>query len=174
METSIRLATEADVTVLRDALVLALAWRDPAFPPDPERYLRDSGHGHLIEPWGRPGDAALIAESAETPTGIAGAAWYRFWSREDHSYGFVDESIPELGIGVHHVYRGRCIGSALLVRLLEQARQQGIGAVSLSVERDNPALRLYRRLGFVVVGEVGNAHTMVKTLLPGMISLRSL
>jgi ribosomal protein S18 acetylase RimI-like enzyme len=161
METSIRLATESDIAVLRDALVLALGWRDPAFPPDPERCLQESGHGHLIEQWGRPGDTALIAE---TPAGIAGAAWYRYWTREDHSYGFVDESIPELGIGVHHPYRGRGIGKALLVRLLEHARQQGIGAVSLSVERDNPALRLYSFLGFVVAGEVGSAYTMVKTL----------
>lgn len=164
MEVSIRLATETDGAVLRDALVLALAWRDPAFPPDPERYLQESGHGHLIEPWGRPGDTALIAE---TPTGVAGAAWYRFWTHEDHSYGFVDEPTPELGIGVHHPYRGSGIGKALLIRLLDHARQQGIGAVSLSVERDNPAVRLYSALGFAVVGEVGNALTMVKRLLQG-------
>ena len=164
MQASIRLATEADFAVLRDALVLALGWRDPAFPPDPERYLQESGHGHLIEHWGRPGDTAFIAETAETPAGIIGAAWYRYWTREDHSYGFVDEPIPEFAIGVHHPYRGRSIGEALLVRLLEHARQQGIGAVSLSVERDNPAVRLYRSLGFVVAGEVGNAYTMVKTL----------
>ncbi len=161
MKTTIRLATEADVTVLRDALVLALAWRELTFPSDPERYLRESGHGHLIEQWGRPGDLAVIAE---IPAGVAGAAWYRFWTREDHSYGFVDETIPELGIGAHHSCRGRGIGKALLVHLLEHARQQEIGAVSLSVERDNPAVRLYRGLGFTVVGEVGNAYTMAKEL----------
>jgi len=74
VSSSIRRATEADTAALRDALVLALAWRDPAFPPDPERFLRESGHGRLIDQWGRPGDAAVIAE---TPSGIAGAAWYR-------------------------------------------------------------------------------------------------
>ena len=58
-------------------------------------------------------------------------------------------------------------GKALLVRLLEHARQRGLGAVSLSIERDNPAVRLYSALGFIVVGEVGNAYTMVKKLLPG-------
>jgi L-amino acid N-acyltransferase YncA len=67
----------------------------------------------------------------------------------------MDESIPELGVGVYHRYRGCGIGKALLIGLLEHARQQGIGAVSLSVERDNPALRLYSALGFVVAGEVG-------------------
>lgn len=163
METSIRIATESDVAALRDALVLALGWRDPAFPSDPERYLRESGHAHLIEPWGRPGDTALVAETPETST-VAGAAWYRFWTHENHSYGFVDEPIPELGIGVHHPYRGRGLGKALLLRLLEHARRQGVGAVSLSVERDNPAVRLYSSLGFAVVGEVGNAHTMLKRL----------
>lgn len=36
-----------------------------------------------------------------------------------------------------------------------------MGALSLSVERDNPAAALYRRFGFAPVAIVGGADTMV-------------
>ena len=43
--------------------------------------------------------------------------------------------------------RGRGIGSALIGRLQDEARQRGC-ALRLRVNPDNPAARLYRRLGF--------------------------
>jgi hypothetical protein len=47
--------------------------------------------------------------------------------------------------------------------LLDRARPLH-SAVSLSVSRDNPALRLCRRFGFQVVGAEGGSITMVKHL----------
>jgi ribosomal protein S18 acetylase RimI-like enzyme len=44
-------------------------------------------------------------------------------------------------------YRGRCIGSALMGRILWEGDATGV-PVTLHVERNNPALELYRRLGF--------------------------
>jgi ribosomal protein S18 acetylase RimI-like enzyme len=41
------------------------------------------------------------------------------------------------------------VGGTLLRALLETARSQGFGALSLSVERGNPAAELYERNGFV-------------------------
>jgi RimJ/RimL family protein N-acetyltransferase len=75
-------------------------------------------------------------------------------------YGFVDESTPELGIAVSPEVRGRGIGRALLASLIEHARAAQLPALSLSVESDNPALRLYERLGFEKVGRVENAWTI--------------
>ena len=40
------------------------------------------------------------------------------------------------------------MGRALLEALLTTARAQGYRALSLSVDRENPALRLYERVGF--------------------------
>jgi ribosomal protein S18 acetylase RimI-like enzyme len=48
----------------------------------------------------------------------------------------------------------------LLESLLEQARSEGYGQISLSVEADNPALRLYEQHGFARVGERGGALVM--------------
>ena len=50
--------------------------------------------------------------------------------------------------------RGRGLGTALLRDLLAEGERTG-KAVSIHVERFNPALRLYRRLGFREVEEKG-------------------
>jgi GNAT superfamily N-acetyltransferase len=67
--------------------------------------------------WGRPGDAAVIAE---TVGGVpAGAAWYRLFTADQSGYGFIDPAIPELGIAVLPAYRSRGIGGALIDALLQ-------------------------------------------------------
>lgn len=54
-------------------------------------------------------------------------------------------------------FRGRGIGTRLLAPLLAEADGRGV-PVTIHVERDNPAQRLYRRLGFAPVEEVGVHH----------------
>ena len=44
----------------------------------------------------------------------------------------------------------------LIRRLLREAAEVGIGRVSLSVERANPARRLYEREGFRVLEDLGD------------------
>ena len=44
--------------------------------------------------------------------------------------------------------RRQGVGSALLKALIAQARRDGLRALSLSVELENPARRLYEKLGF--------------------------
>lgn len=51
-------------------------------------------------------------------------------------------------------FRGRGIGTRLLRELLVSGRDSG-RSVSVHVERENPARRLYERLGFRPVGEHG-------------------
>lgn len=57
-------------------------------------------------------------------------------------------------IGVRLPWRGRGVGSALLGEVLRGFRAEGLGYALLAVNRDNPgALRVYDRLGFVLVGD---------------------
>lgn len=54
-------------------------------------------------------------------------------------------------------FRGRGVGSQLLAPLLAEADARGV-PTTIHVEQQNPARRLYRRLGFVPVEEVGPYH----------------
>ena len=63
------------------------------------------------------------------------------------------QEIRILDIALLPKHRGQGIGGALTEELLDEATRLG-KFVSLHVEANNPAKRLYRRLGFVDVGEV--------------------
>ena len=95
---------------------------------------------------GRPGDAGVVAVTADGDR--LGVAWYRLFSAEEPGSGFIVVDVPELAIGVVAEARGRGIGGALLDALLALAREHGFRALSLAVDRQNPARRLYERKGF--------------------------
>jgi ribosomal protein S18 acetylase RimI-like enzyme len=62
-------------------------------------------------------------------------------------------------------YRGRGIGGGLLAGILEEARERQL-LVSIHVERNNPAMRLYRRLGFQFAGEQGPVYLRMEYRAP--------
>ena len=51
-----------------------------------------------------------------------------------------------------------------MAAVINDATEQALTALCLSVEFDNPALRLYERHGFLRVGQVGGAWTMRRDL----------
>jgi ribosomal protein S18 acetylase RimI-like enzyme len=51
-------------------------------------------------------------------------------------------------------YRGQGIGSALIRQVMDRARAEGV-SVTLHVENYNRAYQLYRRMGFVDIGQNG-------------------
>ena len=56
--------------------------------------------------------------------------------------------------------RGRGVGSQLLTALIALGRDRGFESLSLSVESQNRAVNLYRRLGFVVAHDEIGSYTM--------------
>jgi RimJ/RimL family protein N-acetyltransferase len=73
-------------------------------------------------------------------------------SREEHP---VTRHVASIGMMVHPAWRGRGVGSALMTKALEWARQTGVEKVALSVYPDNGAARaLYRKFGFVEEGRL--------------------
>jgi ribosomal protein S18 acetylase RimI-like enzyme len=119
--------------------------------PDVARYLAG---------WGRDGDLGVIAEDTATG-GPIGAAWLRLWTKDNHGYGFVDTETPELLVAIRRGHRGKGVGTSLMNELLRTTRSR-CRAVSLSVWPENPAKRLYFRLGFEIVGRHGRAWTMLR------------
>ncbi len=65
-----------------------------------------------------------------------------------------DEEIRIMDIALLPAFRGQGIGARLLRPLLREGADTG-KTVSIHVEQSNPAMSLYRRLGFVPVGEHG-------------------
>jgi len=65
-----------------------------------------------------------------------------------------DREIRIVDIALLPEYRGTGIGTALLRDLLAEADADG-KSVTIHVERLNPALRLYERLGFAVAADKG-------------------
>jgi len=147
---------EADVCFLRRMLYEAAACRPGS--PLPDQVLSNPDVARYVESWGQQGDTGLVAE--DEAGRALGAAWYRLFTEDEHGYGFIDPSIPELTIAVEPNVRGRGVGAALLAALIERAHADGLPALSLSVEQDNPAIRLYERAGFTRVRQVEDAWTM--------------
>jgi ribosomal protein S18 acetylase RimI-like enzyme len=99
-----------------------------------------------VEEWGRQGDMGCIAVSQTTGEPVS-AAWVRLFTRAEAGYGYVNDETPELVIGTVKEYRGRGAGTQALRGLIAGCHPRYAG-ISLSVRADNPAVRLYERLGF--------------------------
>ena len=107
---------------------------------DPKCRAAFDGFGTL------PDDRAVVAEAGGE---VVGACWVR----TTNEYGHIDDETPSFSISLYRPYRGRGIGTAMMRTLLGELREAGYARASLSVQKENPALRLYERMGFRIVGD---------------------
>lgn len=96
-------------------------------------------HTHYLEHY--PDAHWLVIEQADEPVGRLYLEW---WPSE----------IRIIDIALLPDYRGNGLGRALLEDVMALARKDGL-SVGIHVEKANPAMSLYRRLGFVVVEDKG-------------------
>lgn len=153
----IRPLTLEDEPFLWEMLYQAL-FIPPGNPPLSREVLQNPEISRYVKGWGQPDDRGFKALENGMPIG---AVWIRLMMVENRGYGYIDDQTPELSIAVLPEYRGRGIGEALILNLLKTIHTD-YAAVCLSVSVENPAKRLYDRLGFDVTGEESSSLKMVK------------
>jgi len=157
----LRPASTTDLGFLEEMLIEAFFWDPKTRRPPLDALRHNPEFSKLLAGWGRRGDRAIVAEVEQKPIG---AAWYRLWTPELRSYGFVDATTPEIAMAVSSKHRSHGIGRSLLKALVEAARADGFPALSLSVNPSNPARKLYESMGFRKLGESGTSWTLVLPL----------
>ena len=78
-----------------------------------------------------------------------------------------EDEIRIMDVALLPAFRGRGIGERLLERILREGAEAG-KPVSIHVEQSNRAMALYRRLGFVEVGEHG-VYKLMRRMPPSLI-----
>jgi ribosomal protein S18 acetylase RimI-like enzyme len=150
-----------ETALLQDMLCTALAWRPGVELPPRAWLLEHPQVAPFHTAWGREGDVGLVAEEDGTAIGLA---WCRSFTEGEHGEGYVDEETPEVAVAVVEGHRGRGVGTALMVAIHARARADGRRRISLSVDHDNPARRLYERLGYVAMATDEDDDRMVLEL----------
>lgn len=142
-----------ETPLLETFLYHAIFQRDPAHPL-PRDVIRRPELWIYVDRFGQwPGDRCLCAEENGRVVGAV-------WTRLIHGYGHVDDRTPELAISVLPEARGGGVGTALLRAMLARLRADGCSQVTLSVQKDNFALRMYQRAGFTLLGETAEEVLM--------------
>ncbi|MDR0765614.1 MAG: GNAT family N-acetyltransferase [Odoribacteraceae bacterium] len=95
---------------------------------------------------------------------ILGAVWIRILAGDIKGFGYIDNETPEFAISLYKKYRNQGIGTKLMTVMIEYLRENGYKQTSLNVKKDNYAVRLYKNMGFEVIGDDGEDYLMLLKL----------
>lgn len=157
MKYTIRKMTAQEYPLLDDFLYEAIFLPEGVEPPSksiitaPELqiYVKDFGTSK--------DDFSLVAEVENK---IIGAVWVRIMN----DYGHIDDKTPSLAISLYKKYRGQGIGSSLIKEMSSLLQAHGYKRVSLSVQKANYAAKLYQKIGFRIIKEIGDEWIMTYNL----------
>ncbi|MBR5371989.1 MAG: GNAT family N-acetyltransferase [Oscillospiraceae bacterium] len=153
MEYLIRKMAPAEYPQLNDFLYYAIYVPEGIAPP-PYEIIRQPELQVYTQNFGQSAhDRALAAVVDQR---IVGAVWVRIM--ED--YGHIDDETPSFAISLLPEYRAKGIGTALMQAMLAELQAAGYRRASLSVQKANYAERMYRRLGFRIIGETEEEYLM--------------
>lgn len=99
-------------------------------------------------------DTCLVAEYDKK---IVGACWTRIMN----DYGHIDNDTPSFAISLYEEYRGKGIGTKLMKTMLKLLKNKGYKKASLSVQKNNYAVKMYKNVGFKIIDENKEEYIMV-------------
>ena len=95
---------------------------------------------------------------------IIGAVWVRVLAGEIKGYGNIDDQTPEFAISLFKEFRNKGIGTLLMQKMIEYLKEKGYARTSLSVQKQNYAVKMYQKLGFEIISENEEDYLMVLKL----------
>lgn len=99
-------------------------------------------------------DNCLVAEYDNK---IVGACWTRIMN----DYGHIDNETPSFAISLYEDYRGKGIGTELMIKMLDLLKQKGYKQASLAVQKENYAVKMYKKVGFKIIDENSEEYIMI-------------
>ena len=154
MEYTIRELKQGEVGILDNFLYEAIFIPEGVSAP-PKEIIRQPELQVYVAGFGK--QKSDICYVAEASGNIVGAVWTRIMN----DYGHVDADTPSLAISLLKEYRNYGIGTELMKQILVRLRAEGYGQVSLSVQKNNYACRMYQKIGFEIVDENEEEYIMV-------------
>ena len=134
----------------------------PGQPEFPKSIIENPDIKKYIKNWNqKEDDLAIVGVKNDE---LVGAIWGRKFKKEKKGYGFIDENTPEISMAVRSEYRNQGIGTSLINQIENKYSEIGISKLSLSVDKLNPAKKLYERCGYKLFEEQETAITMFKQI----------
>lgn len=153
MDYRIREIRESEYSILSDFLYEAIFIPEGMSKP-PKSIIEQPELQIYVADFGKADDWCLVAETKEK---IVGAAWVRIMN----DYGHIDDETPSFAISLHEKYRNLGIGTELTRAMLHLLKEKGYKQVSLSVQKANYAVNMYRKTGFETVNENEDEYIMI-------------
>ena len=121
----------------------------------PEDIIKNKELQVYIEDFGtNKDDNCLVAEYKNK---IIGACWTRIMN----DYGHIDNETPSFAISLYEEYRGKGIGTDLMLKMLELLKQKGYKKASLAVQKEHYAVKMYKKVGFEIIDENDEEYIMI-------------
>lgn len=143
-----------EVSLLKDFLYEAIFIPQGVEPPARDIIKKPELRVYTDSFGTRKGDNCLVADLNGK---VVGAVWTRIMN----DYGHVDDDTPSFAISLYEEYRGRGIGSQLMVKMLELLKRQGYKKASLAVQKANYAVKMYENVGFQTIDENAEEYIMI-------------
>ena len=154
MDYLIRELREKEYGILEDFLYHAIFIPEGVSAPSREIIYQPELQVYIAEFGKKPSDLALVAEIGNK---VVGAVWVRIMN----DYGHIDDETPSFAISLLREYRKRGIGSELMKQMLMKLKMLGYKQASLSVQKENYAVGMYKKVGFEIFDENDEEYIMI-------------
>jgi ribosomal protein S18 acetylase RimI-like enzyme len=160
-EMIIREIRTEELDILDDLLYLSI-YQPEGSEPVPREVTKAPKVNVYIDSFGSKKDDYCLVADLNGCT--IGAVWVRILADEIKGYGNIDDQTPEFAISLFKEYRNKGIGTFLMNRMIECLKEKGYAQASLSVQKQNYAVKMYQKLGFKIIRENEEDYLMVLKL----------